>query len=730
MSQRPSRWSAPAVALALWLGVLVGVAPATPTAAASPRPLTAFRGLGTWIDVFDWSVAYGGPVPSVGLSTVDRMADEGVTTLYVQTTSWRANVDVLERDRLVSIIDRAHARGMSVVGWYLPTFVDLGADLRRLQAMVDLGVDAVGVDVEDRTVADPADRTARLLWLSAALRQAMPAMPLSAIVVPPVAIDVINPSFWPGFPWAQLADTYDVFQPMGYWSYRTAASGYHDGYRYTAENIDRIRTHTGRPNVPVHPVGGVADTVTVSEVQGMVLAAAERGALGVSLYDWVTTRSELWSPLRLSGGVPIGRLEQAAPGPRSVVVGGWALDPDTAQPIEVHVYVDGVGRVNTLADRTRPDVAAAFADWGAGHGFSARVDGLTPGSHEVCVYAVNRGRGGTALLGCPRVAVPTGSPWGNLERYAVGLRSVRVAGWAVDPDAAKPIEVHVYVDGIGRANVRADRVRGDLNRALPGWAGIGGFDATVLDVAPGRHDVCVFAINLAAGVNRLLRCDTVVVRSVPAGVLELAHSGPRQVRVAGWAVDPDAPAPAAVHVYVDGVGRANVAASMPRPDLATVVPGHGIDHGFDVVVDGVAAGDHEVCVYALDSTPAFDVSLLGCRAVRVPSGSPVGVVDSVGPGPWPGSLRVTGWTLDPDTAEATEVHVYVDGIGRANVVAALARPDVARVWRLWGAGHGVEVTVDDLAPGAHVVCVFAIDRAPPGGNTLLECRSATATAAP
>ena len=45
-------------------------------------------------------------------------------TLYVQTSKWDAPTDVLEPERLLPLIKRAKDRGMSVVAWYLPTFVD------------------------------------------------------------------------------------------------------------------------------------------------------------------------------------------------------------------------------------------------------------------------------------------------------------------------------------------------------------------------------------------------------------------------------------------------------------------------------------------------------------------------------------------------------------------------------------------------------------------------------
>ncbi|MDP8987307.1 MAG: hypothetical protein M3N11_03050, partial [Actinomycetota bacterium] len=272
--------------------------PAPPAPPPPARAVAAYAGLGTWIDAYDWSVSFGKDGPLVEVGDIDRMADVGVQTLYVQTSRWNAPADVLEPERLLPLIERARARGMSVVAWYLPTLVDPQTDLRRLLAAAALDVDAVAVDIESGEVADVAERNRRLLWLSHELRHALPDTALGAIPYPPVAMEVINPALWPAFPWRELDVYYDVWMPMSYSSFRTAASGYRDGYRYTAENIDRLRANLGSPSARVHTVGGIADAVSGADVDGMVRAAAERGAVGGSLYDWRTTPAPLWGHLQ------------------------------------------------------------------------------------------------------------------------------------------------------------------------------------------------------------------------------------------------------------------------------------------------------------------------------------------------------------------------------------------------------------------------------------------------
>ena len=121
---------------------------------------------------------------------------------------------------------------------------------------------------------------------------------ISAIVLPPVLLEDVNPNYWPSFPWLELAPFYDVWQPMSYWSLRRADSGWRDGYSYTAVNIDRIRAHIGRPDAPVHSIGGIGDTSTPEQIAAMVQASVERGAIGGSIYDYRTTAEDQWDRLR------------------------------------------------------------------------------------------------------------------------------------------------------------------------------------------------------------------------------------------------------------------------------------------------------------------------------------------------------------------------------------------------------------------------------------------------
>src|SRR5947208_2565858 len=140
-------------------------------AQAAPRPgvtggLGAYVGFGTWVDVFDWSSQWTGGKPTVGPADADRMAALGVQTLYIQAARIDGPAGVAEPDRLNAIIQRAHAHGIRVVVWYLPTLTDVNADMTRLMAIAGLGVEGLSVDIESRDVSDPGERSRRLVDLS------------------------------------------------------------------------------------------------------------------------------------------------------------------------------------------------------------------------------------------------------------------------------------------------------------------------------------------------------------------------------------------------------------------------------------------------------------------------------------------------------------------------------------------------------------------------------------
>ena len=274
------------------------------------RDVSVYKGLGTWVDAFDFSPEFqSNSPPPVTPQSMDDLAAVGVKTLYLQAAKddSRSPGDLVNPEILAPMLIRAHARGIRVVAWYLPKFYDLDSDMRRLLAMRDFradghGFDGIGLDIEwTRDVPDAAERNVRLIELSRRLRAAMGSAALSAIPLPPVLIETVNPRYWPDFPWRELAPLYDVWMPMGYWTFRTRSSGYRDAYRYTEENVRRMRANLGLPDAVVHPIGGTDNKSSEDDYRDFVRACVDTRSIGGSVYDWRTTPMTSYGVLR---GVP------------------------------------------------------------------------------------------------------------------------------------------------------------------------------------------------------------------------------------------------------------------------------------------------------------------------------------------------------------------------------------------------------------------------------------------
>ena len=115
--------------------------------------------------------------------------------------------------------------------------------------------------------------------------------------------------------------------------------------------------------------------------------------------------------------------------------------------------------------------------------------------------------------------------------------------------------------------------------------------------------------------------------SDPIGSLELTGSpAAGQLRVKGWALDPDAPTEAlAINVVVGGrAGQKGVetfelgqVANQERTDIAASHKLAGPMHGFDNTIVTVKSGPEPICVYALNVALGGN-RLLGCKTTNIP----------------------------------------------------------------------------------------------------------------
>jgi hypothetical protein len=260
-----------------------------------PRDLQPYAGLGTWVDGFDYGPAYTkSGTPPISPLAVDEMAASGVKTVFLQAVrdDSRSPDGIVDHALVEQFLIRAHRRGLRVVGWYLPKFTDLDADFRNLLKIADFEVlghrfDGVAVDIEAvEDVTDVPERNQRLVDLSARLRSRSGHDAIGAIVLPPVLTEVVNLRYWPDFPWSEIDPFYDVWLPMSYWTFRSASSGYHDGYTYNDESTRRLRNNLGDQTAVVHGIGGIGDLVTDEELDRFAQSLVDDRAVGGSIYDW------------------------------------------------------------------------------------------------------------------------------------------------------------------------------------------------------------------------------------------------------------------------------------------------------------------------------------------------------------------------------------------------------------------------------------------------------------
>lgn len=258
---------------------------------ASPDLLRPFRGLSTWIDVYDtgWTPAQQIEIAVAG----------GVEVLFLQSGKYDSPADVHHDERFAETIERAHDASLQVVVWYVPDFVDPDRDLRRSLAAIDYVTprgdrpDAFGLDIEVEDEADIQLRSERLLTLSRTLRERVgDDYPMAAIVLPPQQLD-LRPGWWPAFPFAELAPLYDVAVPMSYSSFRGTDA--ETTYRWNLASIVELRSRAATPDWPVHLAGGIADDLP--EIGALVEAARDGGTIGAGLYDLHTTPPDAWPAL-------------------------------------------------------------------------------------------------------------------------------------------------------------------------------------------------------------------------------------------------------------------------------------------------------------------------------------------------------------------------------------------------------------------------------------------------
>jgi hypothetical protein len=217
-----------------------------------------------------------------------------------------------------------------------------------------------------------------------------------------------------------------------------------------------------------------------------------------------------------SDAKPAGQLNRVTASGNTVHLAGWAYDPDQpAREIPVVVYEDDEIVHWYPTGVARPDVNSARGVTGD-HGFDITLS-AGPGVHTFTVHAIGLA-GGTEnpVIGSRTVAIDQNAPLGHVDNVTVIGGTVRLTGWAYDPDQpGAEIAVTVYRDGAPLSRHATGIARPEINRNY-GAGGNHGFDITV-DAAPGRHSFTVYAANVsAARPDSMIGGQSVSVEPTPA----------------------------------------------------------------------------------------------------------------------------------------------------------------------------------------------------------------------
>ena len=243
---------------------------------------------------------------------------------------------------------------------------------------------------------------------------------------------------------------------------------------------------------------------------------------------------------------PFGAVDEVSAGPAGLRVRGWVIDPDSGGPADVRVTVDGVAAPPAVASARRPDVGAAFGDYGPDHGYDLSLP-ARPGHPRVCVSGLNLGPGsGDSPLGC-RIVNPGPPPVAPGQRVMT-VATINILG--ADDTATE----HGYgsfaerlddlataaagFDVVGLQEVAsADQVRQLAERAgypywtLGDWAPDRFPDQAILSSVPladvhryeGPKSGCVLGINCGGPV--WIVTATAVVRGQPVRIVNTHLSG-------------------------------------------------------------------------------------------------------------------------------------------------------------------------------------------------------------
>jgi cell wall-associated NlpC family hydrolase len=283
-----------------------------------------------------------------------------------------------------------------------------------------------------------------------------------------------------------------------------ASSGVRSLYIRTKATLmspNDITVHTRRPS-RVARIAAFSAVSALSVAGAALVASAPASAAGAA-----------------SAHDPIGSAPKVTAVAGGLRMTGWAADPDArTKNVRVSAFLDGVKTLGSTV--TSLPSAAVTKKYKTGrtpqYNFTVPVPA---GKHVVCVVTTNTGPGLRTVNGC--VATPLGrpltaaqrakqSPVGALTSSYATAKTLRLSGWASDPDLVnRRTLVVAYVDGSPVTTVPTAPYPG---KRPVGAGTVSKFDLT-LSTASATHIACIWLVNVGFGSNTTLGCKALDNRS-------------------------------------------------------------------------------------------------------------------------------------------------------------------------------------------------------------------------
>ncbi|MGI8778290.1 MAG: hypothetical protein ACR2LJ_13125 [Acidimicrobiales bacterium] len=259
--------------------------PAPPAPTALVADMAPLRGKGMWVWKFRQSE--GGDADAI----VARAVAAGLTQLWVRIGDSKDGF--YGSDELAALVPRAHARGLSVIGWGFPYLWDpVGDAAWTAEALSWRGPDGASLDgfspdIEESTEGVMLSEARARLYLGL-VRQAAGRRLVVATVYRPTDVH------WARYPYEAMAPYVDAFAPMVYW-------GCTEPGEAATQAIDRLAAMR-----PVHLIGqgydmadegGRSGPPNGAETARFLDVARRGGAVGASFWVWQSIGDEQWATI-------------------------------------------------------------------------------------------------------------------------------------------------------------------------------------------------------------------------------------------------------------------------------------------------------------------------------------------------------------------------------------------------------------------------------------------------